>query len=119
MGIVRIEPGRHFAAAVIGGGHVYISGTIARTHDAPIEIQTREVLERIDELLAKAGADKKQLLSVTVYLPHIRDYEAMNRVWDDWVDPAHKPARATVEARLAIESLRVEMSAVALLSAID
>jgi enamine deaminase RidA (YjgF/YER057c/UK114 family) len=115
MDIVRIEPGRHFAAAVAGGGHLYISGTIAETHDAPVEIQTREVLARIDALLAEAGTDKTRLLSVTVYLPHIRDYEAMNRVWDAWVDPDHKPARATLEARLAIESLRVEMSAVALL----
>lgn len=115
MDIERIEPGKHFSAAVRGGGHLHISGTIARTHDAGIEVQTREVLERIDDLLAAGGTDKTRLLSVTVYLPHIRDYEAMNRVWDAWVDPAHKPARATVEARLAIESLRVEMSAVALL----
>lgn len=115
MTIKRIEPGQHFAAAVVGGGHLYISGTIARTHNASIEVQTREVLERVDELLAKAGTDKSRLLSATIYLPHIRDYEAMNEVWDQWVDPENKPARATVEARLAIESLRVEISAVALL----
>ena len=115
MTITRIEPGQHFAAAVVGGGHVYISGTIARTHNASVEVQTREVLDRLDELLAKAGTDKSRLLSATIYLPHIRDYEAMNEVWDQWVDPDNKPARATVEARLAIESLRVEISAVALL----
>lgn len=115
MTITRIEPGQHFAAAVVGGGHVYISGTIARTHNASVEVQTREVLDRLDELLAKAGTDKSRLLSATIYLPHIRDYEAVNEVWDQWVDPDNKPARATVEARLAIESLRVEISAVALL----
>ncbi|WIY52535.1 RidA family protein [Devosia sp. YIM 151766] len=115
MTIQRIEPGQHFAAAVAGGGHLYISGTIARTHDASIEVQTQEVLDRLDELLAQGGTDKSRLLSVTIYLPHIRDYEAMNRVWDQWIDPQNKPARATVEARLAIESLRVEIAAVALL----
>jgi enamine deaminase RidA (YjgF/YER057c/UK114 family) len=114
MDITRIEPGQHFAAAVVGGGHLYISGTIARTHDASIEVQTHEVLERLDELMSKAGTNKSRLLSVTIYLPHIRDFEAMNRVWDTWVDPQNKPARATVEARLAIESLRVEIAAVAL-----
>lgn len=115
MTIKRIEPGPHFAAAVAAAGQLHISGTVARTHNASIEVQTREVLERLDELMAAAGTDKSRLISVTVYLPHIRDYEAMNRVWDDWVDTAQKPARATVEARLAIESLRVEMSAIALL----
>lgn len=114
MNIERIEPGQHFASAVVGGGHLYISGTIAKSTDASIEVQTSEVLERLDELMAKAGTNKSRLLSCTIYLPHIRDYEAMNRVWDTWVDPENKPARATVEARLAIESLRVEIAAVAL-----
>lgn len=115
MTIQRIEPGQHFSAAVVGGGHLYISGTIGNTHDASIEVQTREVLARLDELMAKAGTNKSNMLSATVYLPHIRDFEAMNRVWDAWVDPDNKPARATVEARLAIESLRVEISAVVLI----
>lgn len=115
MSISRIEPGQHFASAVAGGGHLYISGTIAQSHNASIDVQTQEVLDRIDALLAQGGTDKSRLLSVTIYLPHIRDYEAMNSVWDAWVDTQNKPARATVEARLAIESLRVEMSAVALL----
>lgn len=114
MDISRIEPGQHFSAAVVGGGHLYISGTIAKSVDASIEVQTREVLERLDDLMSKAGTDKSRLLSVTIYLPHIRDFEAMNRVWDAWVDPQNKPARATVEARLAIESLRVEIAAVVL-----
>lgn len=114
MKIERIEPSQHFASAVVGGGHLYISGTIANSADASIEIQTQQVLARLDDLMAKAGTDKSRLLTCTVYLPHIRDYEAMNRVWDTWVDPNNKPARATVEARLAIESLRVEISAVAL-----
>ncbi|WDR04739.1 RidA family protein [Devosia rhodophyticola] len=115
MTITRIEPGQHFSAAVSGGGHLYISGTIADDHNGSIEVQTQQVLARIDALLAKAGLDKSRLLSATVYLPHIRDFEAMNRIWDKWVDPENKPARATVEARLAIESLRVEISAVALM----
>ncbi len=115
MTIERYEPGPHFAAAVTAAGQLHISGTVAQTHDAPIEVQTSEVLERLDELMTLAGTDKSRLISVTVYLPHIRDYGAMNRVWDEWVDAANKPARATVEARLAIETLRVEMSAIALL----
>ena len=33
--------------------------------------------------------------------------------WDEWVDPANKPARATVEARLASPAYKVEIAAVA------
>lgn len=114
MSIARIDPGDHFAAAVTAQGHLHISGTIARSIAASIETRIREVLERIDELLAKADTSKSNLLSVSVHLPHIRDYEAMKRVRDQWVDPDNKPARVTVEARLANETLPVKMAAAAL-----
>jgi enamine deaminase RidA (YjgF/YER057c/UK114 family) len=37
----------------------------------------------------------------------------MNSVWDAWVPPDAKPARATVEAKLATPAYRVEVQAVA------
>jgi enamine deaminase RidA (YjgF/YER057c/UK114 family) len=43
------------------------------------------------------------------------DFAAMNSVWDNWVDPANKPARATIEARLADSALKVEIIAIAAL----
>ena len=47
------------------------------------------------------GSDKTQILSATIYLPDIKDFAAMNAVWDAWVPQGHTPARATVEAKLA------------------
>jgi enamine deaminase RidA (YjgF/YER057c/UK114 family) len=48
-----------------------------------------------------------------VLLPHISDFDAMNAVYDAWIDPANPPARACYEARLADPDLRVEMTAIA------
>ena len=48
-------------------------------------------------------------------VPAIVDFDAMNGVYDAWIDPANPPARACVEARLADPDLRVEMTAVAAL----
>jgi enamine deaminase RidA (YjgF/YER057c/UK114 family) len=39
----------------------------------------------------------------------------MNRAWDRWLDPAAKPARMTIEARLVDPRWRVEITAVAAL----
>jgi enamine deaminase RidA (YjgF/YER057c/UK114 family) len=50
-----------------------------------------------------------------VFLPNIADFDAMNAVYDTWIDPENPAARACVEARLADPDLRVEMTAVALL----
>ena len=41
------------------------------------------------------------------------DFAAMNTVYDAWVDMANLPVRAALETRLAIPSLRVEMTAIA------
>lgn len=113
MSIERIEPGQRFAAAVKHNGVVYIAGQTADNVKGSIEQQTREVLGKIDDLLAKAGTSKAKLLSVNVYLAHITDFAAMNAVYDEWLDKANMPVRATVEARLAFPDLRVEMTAVA------
>ncbi|WP_240520227.1 Rid family hydrolase, partial [Morganella morganii] len=47
-----------------------------------IVLQTREVLEKIDALLAAAGSDKQHILSAQIWLKNIeRDFAAFNEVW--------------------------------------
>lgn len=113
MTITRFEPGKRLAAAVRHNDTLYIAGQVADTENGSVEVQTREVLGKIDALLARAGTDKSKLLSLTVYLPNMTDFAAMNAVYDTWVDTANLPARATVEARLASPDLRVEITAIA------
>ena len=42
-----------------------------------------------------------------------RDFKGMNAVWNAWVDPAAKPARATVESAMARPVILVEIQATA------
>ena len=39
----------------------------------------------------------------------MKDFAAMNEVWDGWIEDGFEPARACVEASLASESLAVEI----------
>lgn len=98
---------------MISGNHIYISGQVASDADASLEVQTQEVLDKIDAFLVQAKSSRSKLVMVNIYLPEIINFEAMNRVYDAWIDPASTPARATVKARLADPRLRVEVSAVA------
>ena len=50
-----------------------------------------------------------ETLMVTIYLSDMREYAAMNDVWDAWVPEGTAPVRACVEARLANPGYRVEM----------
>ena len=71
------------------------------------------MLEKVDELLLQAGSDREHMLSATVYVRDMKDFAAMNDVWDAWVPEGHAPARACVEARMARPELLVEISVVA------
>jgi len=71
------------------------------------------MLEKVDELLLQAGSDRQHMLSATVYVRDMKDFAAMNEVWDAWVPEGHAPARACVEARMARPELLVEISVVA------
>lgn len=113
MTITRFEPGKRLAAAVRHNDTLYVAGQVADTVNGSVEVQTREVLAKIDALLKQAGSDRSKLLSLTVYLPNMGDFAAMNAAYDAWVDTANLPARATVEARLADPGLKVEISAIA------
>ena len=112
--ILRIESGTRMSQAVVANGFIFLAGQVADDPSKDVEDQTRQVLAEIDRLLAAAGADKRRILTATVYLADIGDFAAMNRAWDAWVAQDAKPARATIEAALAAPEYRVEIQVTAL-----
>jgi enamine deaminase RidA (YjgF/YER057c/UK114 family) len=71
--------------------------------------QTRQVLAKAEAKLAAAGTDKSRLLSATVWLRDMSDFDGMNSAWESWIDPRNPPARATAECGLARKDIRVEI----------
>lgn len=112
--ITRIEPGKRMSQAVVANGFVFLAGQVAAQPAAAVDDQTRQVLAQIDHLLAAAGSSKEKILTANVYLADMADFAAMNSAWDVWLAADHKPARATVEARLATPDYKVEIQIVAL-----
>ena len=101
---------------VIHNGVVYTSGQTAGDAGDDIKSQTQATLDKVDALLKEAGTSKSHALSATIWLKDIdRDFKAMNEVWNNWVDPANKPVRATVEAAMARPVLLVEIQVTAAL----
>ena len=101
--------------AVVHGDTVYLARIVAGNPDADVAIQTRQILEAIDGLLATAGTSKSKILTATIWLADMSTFGEMNSVWDAWVDPGNTPARATVEARLAAPAYKVEIMVIAAL----
>jgi enamine deaminase RidA (YjgF/YER057c/UK114 family) len=109
MSIQRYEVGPRMSQAVVYGGVVHLAGIVADDLVPSVADQTRQILAKIDRLLAMAGSDKTRILKANIWLSDIRRFDEMNAVWDGWVAPGHPPARATVEARLAGPGYLVEI----------
>lgn len=111
--ITRIECGARMSKAVVHGDTVYLAGIVASDTKLDITGQTKDVLAQIDDLLAKAGTDKTKLLRTNIWITDMKNFAAMNAVWDGWVSQGNTPARATVEAGLATPDYLVEIMVVA------
>lgn len=97
MTIIRNNPQPRLSASVAYGNLLFLSGQTPKSSEDDIVLQTREVLEKIDALLAAAGSDKRQILSAQIWLKDIeRDFVAFNDVWVQWMPEGQSPARATV-----------------------
>jgi enamine deaminase RidA (YjgF/YER057c/UK114 family) len=94
--------------AVVRGKMVYLCGVVPDPV-GDITTQTRQVLDKIDELLASAGTDKSRLLTAQLWLSDMAHFGAMNAVWNAWVDPVKPPVRACVEAALFRPEVLVEI----------
>jgi enamine deaminase RidA (YjgF/YER057c/UK114 family) len=109
MSIKRVAVGKRMSEMTVYNGIAYLAGQVAADPSQDAVGQTRQVLEAIDKLLAEAGSDKTRILRAQIFLADIKDFPAMNSVWDTWVPAGETPARATVEAKLAAPEYKVEI----------
>jgi enamine deaminase RidA (YjgF/YER057c/UK114 family) len=114
MAIQRFENGPRMSRVVVHGDTVYLAGlTAEKTVGSSLAEQTREILARIDGLLAVGGTDKSKLLQATIWLQDIRTVDEFNKVWDAWVVASQGPARACIEARLQSPAKGIEIQVTA------
>jgi len=115
--IQRVGLGVRFAGGVRFGDMIWLSGHVSADRGLGVRGQTAAILARIDARLVELGSDKTRILMANIWLADIATFEEMNAAWDAWVDRAHMPARATVEAKLAGPDYLVEIAVVAAASA--
>lgn len=113
MSIERLEVGQRMSRIVKHNDTIYLCGQVAADAEKDITEQTQTMLDKVEALLEQAGSDKEHMLSATIYVRDMKDFAAMNAVWDAWVPQGHAPARACVEARMARPELLVEISVIA------
>ncbi|MCJ8318132.1 MAG: RidA family protein [Colwellia sp.] len=113
MTIERLETKPRMSRIVKHNGTVYLCGQVCKDATKGITEQTNSMLEKVDDLLLKAGSDRKHILSATIYVKDMSYFADMNTVWDAWIPEGYAPARACIAAPMARDVLLVEISVVA------
>lgn len=108
MTVRRISSGAPWEArvgycrAVVAGGHIHVSGTVAVEPDgtphAPGDpyAQTRRALEIILRAMAEAGADARHVVRTRVFVTDIGRWEEVGRAHRELLGE-HPPAMTMVE----------------------
>ena len=108
--IQRIDSNPRLSRVVVHNGVAWLSGIVAADCNKDIGSQTRQVLQRLDELLAAVGSDKSRLLSAQLWMSDMRgDFAAMNEQWSAWLAPGQTPARATAQVTFDYSAIRLEL----------
>lgn len=108
--IQRIESNPRLSRSVVHNGVAWLSGIVAADCSQDIQGQTRQVLQRVDELLAASGSDKSRLLSVQIWMKDMSaDFVGMNETWSAWVDAEQTPARATAQVMFDDADILLEL----------
>lgn len=109
--------GLPFAKAAGAEGWLYVSGQVPRDSKGEIvsgnmTTQARVTLDNLKGVLELAGYGLEDVVRVGVWIDDPRDFAEFNKVYAQYFNTEHAPARATVQAMLMAD-LRVEVDCIA------
>ena len=120
--INMVEPWPYpFSSAVRAGDFVFVSGQIGseivdgvpKVVAGGIESETRQTLENIKAILAKAGSSLEKVVKCSVMIADMAEWPKMNAVYETYF-PGKKPARSAWGANGLALGARVEIECTAL-----
>jgi len=90
------KPEKRMNSTVAYGNLIFISG-FGYHKEGDIKVHTKAVLDSIKAQLESAGSSMSKVLKCNVYLNDLKDYAAMNEVYDGSFGD-EPPARTTIAA---------------------
>ncbi|KAF9120165.1 hypothetical protein BGW39_011627 [Mortierella sp. 14UC] len=126
----RAQALAHYPHGRIANGMIYVSGISSRrldntyegvkenedgTFELDIKAQTKAVIENINVILQSQGASLANIVDMTIFLTDMKDYGAMNQVYNQYFDAETGPSRTCVGVlTLPSPKLLIEIKAIAL-----
>ena len=110
-----------YSQAVSTGSMVYTAGQIGldpatmEIVSGGVEIETRQVLNNLKQVLEAANSGLNYVVKTTVYLRDMADFPKMNTVYAEFFTE-NPPARSTVAVKTLPKDVAVEIDAIALVT---
>jgi len=120
--INMVEPWPYpFSSAVRAGDTLYLAGQIGsvvvdgkpQLVAGGIEAETKQTLENIKAILAKAGSSMDRVVKCSVMMADMAEWPAMNTIYATYF-PGKKPARSAWGATGLALNARVEVECIAM-----
>ena len=96
----RVGP---FSHAVKAGDFLFVTGQMpTQKNDKPklvfggIEIQTKQVMENLKDVLNEANSNFDKVIFARVYLVNFQDFDKMNAVYESYFSKNKLPARTCI-----------------------
>jgi len=116
-------PSSPFNHAVKAGDFIFLSSQLSadlKEHKilgGNIQEQTRQALENIRFLLESSESSMDAIVKVVIYMKDVKkDFDAMNRIYQEYFKEGEEPARVTVQALSPIDKIDIEIEATAMIS---
>lgn len=105
-----------YSQAMVVGDLLFTSGQIPLRADGTINegnitVQTIQVLANLKAVIEAAGSSLDKVVKTTVFLKHLDDFVAMNKVYAE-IFGTHTPARSTVQVAKLPRDVLVEIEAI-------
>ena len=102
-----------YSQAVQYGGLLFISGQIgidpiSGNLSASLETQTKQVMENLKAILAKANMSFEDVVQTRIYLKEIGDFEKVNEIYAGYFEKNY-PARSTLQVAALPKNALIEI----------
>jgi len=101
---------------VLCSGQLGLDPASGKLVEGSIEAETRRLLENIRAVLAAVKLTLADIVSTTIFLIDLKDFDIVNRVYGEHFATPY-PARSTVQVAALPRGARIEIAAIAARSA--
>ena len=108
-----------YSQGMLVNGMLYASGQIPIVPETgevvkgDIEVQAKQVMRNVGEILKASGSDFEHVVKTTCFLADMADFAAFNRVYEQYF--TGKPARSCVAVKQLPKNVLCEVEVIAVL----